>query len=231
MQPVIGITSGYCWEKKWYFLARAYLNAITNARGIPLIIPTIPAAGIESITDRIDGLLLSGGVDISPLFYGEEPVGVGKVDPERDRFEIEITKEAWGLGMPILAICRGIQVLNVALGGTLKQKIKGLKHFQQAERCQPSHTILIEKESRFYKIIKRRRLMVNSFHRDAIEKVAPHLVSTARSSDNIVEVLEAEDPGKFVLGVQFHPECMVDKFPIFRKIFSEFVLATKEFRS
>lgn len=204
-------------------MASPYIDSIVKSGGIPIVIPILNKLSIKKVTDKINGLLLSGGFDISPVLYGEEPFGVGKVDPDRDRFEIEITKYAWRLGIPILAICRGIQVLNVALGGTLKQRIKGIKHFQQAERCQPSHSISIEQGSLFHKIIKQKKLMVNSFHHDAIEKIDHRLKATAWAKDEVVEVLEASDPKKFVLGVQFHPECMYEKYPIFRKIFSCFI--------
>lgn len=175
----------------------------------------------------INGLLLSGGLDVSPIFYGHEPKEVGKINPERDRFEIEFVRLAYRRRIPILAICRGIQVLNVALGGTLKQKVKGIKHFQDAERHQVSHSIVIEKGSLFHRITGRKRLMVNSFHRDGVDLIGPRLKATGWSQDGLVEVLEAKD-NRFLLGVQFHPECLFESYPWVGKIFRRFIEAAKK---
>jgi putative glutamine amidotransferase len=229
MRPIVGITAGYRWEREWFYLSHYYINAIVKSGGIPLIIPTIDKPAIKKAISKISGLLLSGGFDVSPVFYGQEPISVGKIDPDRDQFEIEITKLAFKMKMPILAICRGIQVLNVSLGGTLKQRIEGLKHYQQAEVSQVSHSITIEEGSHLHKIIKRQKLMVNSFHREAIDKIAKVFKASAWSKDGIVEAIEAKKIGRFVLGVQFHPECMFEKHPTVRRIFLNFISAAARY--
>ncbi|RKX71838.1 gamma-glutamyl-gamma-aminobutyrate hydrolase family protein [candidate division WOR-3 bacterium] len=222
MAPLIGITVSYNWEERRFFLARDYVNAIVRSGGVPLMLPLLDPGGIDQVIKAVDGLLLSGGFDVSPILYGREPKGVGKIDPDRDRFEIEIVHRAYRRRLPILAICRGIQLLNVALGGTLMQRLKGLKHFQESERSKPSHSITIEPGSIFYQIARKKKILVNSFHNDAIDNLSPKLRPTGWAEDGIIEVVEGKNRAN-ILGVQFHPECMFDSDPVMRRIFQWFI--------
>lgn len=179
--------------------------------------------------DIIDGLLLSGGEDISPLLYGENPIKeMGVISEARDSQEYQLFQEALKLDMPVLGICRGIQLMNAVCGGTLFQDI-----FSQCKNVfghnavetpvdVPYHTVSIEKGSRLYDIFGTHELKVNSFHHQAIKKTAGNFKVAATSQDGIIEGIEDTEK-TFVVGVQWHPEDLSAKHTEFLKLFKKFI--------
>lgn len=202
-KPVIGITAGFA-ENGDVYLRRQYCAAIEAAGGVPLILPPSAAADALSVCR---GLLLSGGGDVRPELYGLHDYDrtlLFEPSDERDRFESELTRLAVGRGLPILAICRGIQVLNVALGGSLRYDIPG--HRQTLPRPEPSHTVTVEPDSLLFSLTGCERLWVNSFHHQAVGRTAEGLRVTAAADDGTIEAIEGLNG--FLLGVQWHPEHM-----------------------
>lgn len=217
MTPVIGIscstiTSGDETGARRFSLPAYYVQCVVDAGGLPLLLPSLPPDTAAAYLARIDGLLLSGGVDIDPIHYGQEPAPkLGLVDPVRDEFEMALMKGARDAGMPVLAICRGIQLMNVAFGGTLIQDIPSSvkvpsKHDQ--DTLQPDalgHSVDIESGTRLHEIAGVERTRVNTFHHQAVDRVAEGFVVSARSLDGVIEGLE--DPSHpYCIGVQWHPE-------------------------
>jgi gamma-glutamyl-gamma-aminobutyrate hydrolase PuuD len=217
-KPIIGITSGFNSEGD-VFLRRRYCLAIEKAGGVPLILP--PSEDTEAVLSICDGILLSGGGDVRPEKYGiyeYDPKLLFEVFEERDDFELKLSRLAYERDLPILAICRGVQVLNVALGGTLLIDIPN--HRQTLARHESSHRVNVEPESILCNLTGQVQLNVNSFHHQAIDKTAPVLRVSAISDDRIIEAVEAENK-RFVLGVQWHPEHMHD--PASKALFKGFV--------
>lgn len=232
MRPLIGITSSFSPENDSQTLPSAYVRSIETAGGIPFIIPAgISPDLIGSILNRVDGILLSGGVDIDPMLFGESPhQKLGAVSPERDSIEIPLTKEALARGVPILAICRGVQVLNVAAGGTLIQDIPSqvpgaIKHRQEAPRWLGTHDINIEPGSKVACLLGTTQVRVNSYHHQSVKDVAPGFKVTARAPDGIIEAIETTNQDRFAVGVQWHPEGMWEKVPLFVGLFKGLVKA------
>lgn len=221
-RPVIGITGNY--EELTCKLGRGYYDSVIRAGGVPLVIP--PSADKEVLMgtlDRIDALLLSGGGDINPLWCGEEPVPeLHGINQERDLPELLITRLAYNRQMPILGICRGIQTLAVALGGKVCQDITAtVKHSQDADRSEPTHSVTVQADSTLYNIYKEENLFVNSFHHQAVSAPGDRFRVTATAPDGIVEAIESTE-FKSIVGVQWHPECMGDAGqPLFRWLVAE----------
>ena len=215
MRPLIGITSSYSWDSHSLTLPNSYVDAIERGGGTPVLLPPSFQIDVGQLLDAVDGLVLTGGVDVDPQLYGEEPLpNMGRIDPKRDHFEIGITKKALGIGKPILAICRGHQVLNVAMGGTLYQdvpsQVKGsLKHYATTPLYYPSHSVVVKEGSRLHGMFDKEKLGVNTFHHQAVKDLGEGLVATAWAPDGVIESMEV--PGDvFILGVQWHPERMID---------------------
>lgn len=231
-KPVIGIIPAYDIKKEEYRLDENYVKGIELAGGIPMLIPYIDLEStIENILAMVHGIMLTGGGDIHPSYYGEEPLNIRKLVPERDSFEVKIINSAYERGIPILGICRGSQVINVALGGTLIQHIMSAQHYQDADGSALFHMVEINKGTLLYEILKREKMLVNSFHHQAIKEPAPVLKVSAKARDGIVEAVESTEPNKFVLGVQFHIELLFEKYPEFLRIFEEFVNSAKSYIS
>lgn len=217
-----------------YYVLTANIRAVAEAGGVPVLIPN---AGDEktlaATLDLVDGVYLPGGNDVDPWLYGEEPVpGMGEFDPDWDALDVTAAKMALERGLPILAICRGVQVLNVAAGGTLYQDIPSqvpgaLKHRQDGPRWAASHAVELAPDSRLARIFGQRTLRVNSFHHQAVKDVAPGFRAAAKAPDGIVEAIERSE-GAFVVGVQWHPELMVAREPLYRALFAAFVEAAAE---
>ena len=241
MQPVIGITPSPTRDTlshgtfDRYVVSANYVNAVLAAGGIPIVLP--PQDDHTSpLLDRIHGLLLSGGADIDPAAYGEsEPHSATYgVHPLRDRFEFALLREALARELPILCICRGIQVLNVALGGTLYQDIadqygRQINHRQEElgiDAAEPGHQVAITPGSVLEEIVGRSALGVNSFHHQAIKTVAPELEVAGRAEDGLVEAVALPGPS-FVLGVQWHPELMCHRHPAHLALFERLVAAAR----
>lgn len=212
-RPVIGITGNF--DEGQLKLLPGYFRSIEAAGGTPVVIPPRrkPDASLISLIDRIDGLLLSGGADINPILLGEDPVpALHGINNERDAFELALTRLAYNRQVPMLGICRGIQVLAAALGGTVMQDIATamphstlIKHSQDADRGVATHFVTAEADSVVGRLLGT-RFAVNSFHHQAVGEPGPHFRVTARSADGVVEAIESTDM-KSIIGVQWHPEC------------------------
>jgi microsomal dipeptidase-like Zn-dependent dipeptidase/anthranilate/para-aminobenzoate synthase component II len=246
-RPIIGITGNY--EDLTCKLGKGYYDSVIRAGGVPVIIP--PSADkhvLMNTLDHLDALILSGGGDINPLWCGEEPLpGLHGINQERDLPELLITRLAYNRQLPILGICRGIQTQAVALGGKVCQDIslspdpssvgKGgfIKHSQDADRSEPTHSVTVVEDSTLYNIYKNAfsaphteesdggRLYVNSFHHQAVSHPGDKFRVTATAPDGIIEAIESCE-FKGIIGVQWHPECMGDAGqPLFRWLVAEAV--------
>jgi len=245
MRPLIGITCSRVTGGAWgiYSLGHfmdytfdEYSRAIQYSGGAPLLIPIAQNRDtLQTILDRLDGLLLSGGPDIHPRFYGEQPLpGLGEIDEDLDRMELEIAGVAFQRDLPILAICRGIQVLNVSRGGTLYQDIRSqvqesINHTQPADKGTNTHSISIEAKTFLHRIFKKKEIWVNGKHHQAIKDLAPGLIVSAKASDGIIEAVEHPEK-KFVMGVQWHPEGTWRDDPFSKKLFRAFIQASLQNR-
>jgi putative glutamine amidotransferase len=235
--PLIGITSSLKQNKAgaWVCHAgQAYVDAITNAGGIPLIIP-IGTNGdhLDALADRLDGLLLSGGGDIHPQFFeGENHPKVYGVIEARDRLELDLLKRTLNAHKPLLAICRGIQVLNVVFGGTLYTHLEdqypnAMKHdwFPGHPRDKIAHTVSVTCGSQLHRIFQADEVPVNSLHHQGLDRVGEGLEAIAFAPDGLVEGVAVKDE-KFAIGVQWHPECLPGD-PKMRALFQTFVDACR----
>lgn len=233
VQPVIGITCSHDVNSDRAYLPCVYSRAIEKAGGIPLLLPMVHdfAAIVQSL-QLVDGVLFSGGVDVDPVHQGSEPEpGLGEITPERDHFEMALAKAALEDNKGILAICRGMQLLNVVAGGTVYQDIYseisgGLKHSQEAPRWYPTHKIKIEPGSFLAGMLRAREIRVNSFHHQAVHQVADGFRVTAVAEDGIIEAIESTKHS-FVMGIQCHPEAMWERDPYFLRVFETFVEAVR----
>lgn len=230
-QPVIGITGNY--DKETCTLAEGYYQSVLKAGGIPLIIPPFQETDrLCQMLDTIDGIIFSGGGDINPLFFGEEPIKeLHSITPERDRQELLLARLAYDRQIPMLGICKGIQTINLALGGTVYQDIHTqmegtrIKHSQDQDRRYPSHSVRLMPGSIMQRIFGSTTITVNSFHHQACKEAAPCLNATAISPDGVIEAIESNE-FKSVLGVQWHPETYTlrqngDMMPIFHWLIGE----------
>ncbi len=232
-RPRIAVT----WPRQAPRTPDHYLRPLEAAGGLPVLVT--PATGLDRLQE-VDGLLLVGGWDVDPPLYGQDPdpqvADTLEIDRERDDLELAVIDVAQTRDLPVLGICRGIQVLNVALGGTLVQDLSlwGISpptHQQRAqnpppEEWEPVHTVQVEEESRLTGILGDGRVPVNSFHHQAADRPAPGLRVTARSPDGVIEALEGTD-GRFVVGVQWHPERMVGHDARQRALFEAFIAAAR----
>ena len=229
--PVIGLTGNFRDED--CTLAEGYYQSILKAGGVPFIIPCYDDTdALINTLDKLDGILLTGGADINPLFLGEEPIQeLHGINPRRDRQELLLTRLAADRQIPILGICRGIQTMNAALGGPLYQDIHSqmegtrIKHDQNLDRCYASHTVAIEKDTLLHRLFKTDTIAVNSFHHQAIKEPAPGFRVCARATDGVIEAMESTEY-KSMLGVQWHPECFILKgnecmMPLFQWLVQE----------
>ncbi len=245
MAPVIGITATLredvdrVAERPLGKFVRAdldYVEGVADAGGVPVVLPPVgEERTAEAILGGLDGLLLSGGSDLDPGYYGEKPIPeLGVTLPERDAFEMALLGLALRRGLPVFGICRGMQVLNVALGGTLYQDLPSqlgrdvLKHRQETPKWQPTHEIEISGDSYLAEITGRRAVKVNSYHHQGIKALAGGLAVTACSSDGVIEAVEARDLSEgWLLGVQWHAEAMRGAGPQQRNLFEAHVSAAK----
>ncbi len=215
-----------------FCLPQYYVDCVLDAGGIPYLLPNIHSKYADKLLESLDGLLLSGGVDVDPATYGEEPhPELGEVDGGRDAFEVALANGARRLGLPIFAICRGVQVINVAAGGSLIQDIPSdvEGHHQHAQKTVPpnalSHSIHVKDGTRLGTIVGESKVRVNSFHHQAVDKVGRGYVVSATAADGVVEAIEdPEHP--FCIGVQWHPERMRDN-DLTKALFKTFVDVAK----
>ncbi len=216
------------------YLNRAYVWAVEQAGGVPIMLPVTREPDIISrYLGLVDGLLLSGGVDVAPACFGEEAhPQLGPVDDDRDTTELPLIRDAVAQDMPIFAICRGIQSLNVALGGTLYQDIPAQApseiHHQQSDigvpRSQTSHSIRILPDNRLRSIVGQEEIRTNSFHHQSLKRVAEGLVVTAHAPDGIIEAAESQTH-RYIVAVQWHPEETAPNDLPSRQLFASFLAA------
>lgn len=210
-QPIIGITMNE--RDDLLYVKDLYIEKVIRAGGYPVL---LSSQLDEKIVHKIDGLLLTGGGDIAPDLFGEGPhPKLGRITPRRDQFELALTKAMLREDKPILAICRGMQLLNIAAGGTMIQHIdpmhaQFIQHDQQAPSSFRSHAIEIDGRSQLYTLIGEDKMMVNSFHHQAVRHVPAPLKVSARAKDGVIEAIESSRH-RFAMGVQWHPECLQGK--------------------
>ena len=232
--PVIGITGNY--EDLTCKLGQGYYKSVVEAGGVPVIIPPVADKHVIINTlERIDGLILSGGGDYNPLWAGEEPSPLlHGINKERDNAELLIAQLAYNRQIPMLGICRGIQTLAMALGGKVKQDISLLniedeklkiKHSQDADRSEPTHTVTLEPDSilsRLYSSMLniQSSIKVNSFHHQAVSDPGSKFRVVATATDGVIEAMESNE-FKPILGVQWHPECLESGLPLFQWLVEE----------
>ncbi|MFP4456694.1 MAG: gamma-glutamyl-gamma-aminobutyrate hydrolase family protein [Clostridia bacterium] len=232
MRPIIGVTSFHDWKEERIRQNETYIKAVEKSGGVPILLPvTDSEEAIDRFLDVIDGLVISGGPDIGANFFNEEPhKDVGAIAPLMDRFELSITRKAIEKQIPIFGICRGLQLLNVAMGGTLYQDIYSqydtkIQHRQMAPRSFTAHSIEIEEDSLLYKLFGK-SLRVNTFHHQALKDVANGLKVVAYAPDGIIEAVEGVGEG-FIVGVQWHPEGMWNSEYNYDSLFDEFISKCK----
>ena len=206
-----------------------YHKSVAANGGIPIILPFInPEIALETLP-LCDGIILSGGDDVDPQFYGQDPHRhIGPTITERDTAEIAIVKYALENSIPLLAICRGIQILNVALGGTLIQDIPSqvhepIQHTQKIDRSRDTHWVTVVKDSKLFQIMGSDRVRVNSLHHQALDQIGDDLRIVAQATDGIIEAVEYIHPTTFMIGVQWHPESMASTNESMNNLFIEFL--------
>lgn len=239
--PVIGILANLLIVNDVPFpgLERAsvtndYVNAVVVAGGIPVLIPVV--GGAETIRRQIalvDGVLATGGYDPDPLLWGEQPNRrIEFVFPEVDQHQIAAVRIATELGKPLLGICRGLQIINVAFGGTLYQDLSlipdsFIQHYQKSPKYAHGHTVTLIKDTALARIFAADIIATNSFHHLAIKDIAPGFMMSAYASDGVIEGIE-RSTGSSVMAVQWHPEMMYAKHPEMLRIFLHFIDIIKE---
>ena len=211
-KPIIGITSSIMDLKVKGEINPAvhtnhqYVKSVTEIGGIPIVIPVSNADLAEEYVSICDGIIFTSGEDVDPSRYNQDPSEeLQKINFARDETELPLVKYAVNKKIPIMGTCRGLAIINVALGGTMYQNL-GAKHNQQEYRKLPTHEINIKEDSRLFHLFGEKKAMVNSKHHQAVDKLADSLKITAVSEDNVIEAVEAKDKDQFILGLQFHPE-------------------------
>lgn len=235
MRPIIGITGNITTFKnqdfeslKINYSPLGFSKAVSLAGGTPIVLPLNHESFAAEYISMVDGLLLSGGQDVSPMFYGEEPrTVIGPIAPERDLSEIALIKEAIQQKKPILGICRGLQLINVVLGGSLYQDLKEddsitLQHVQRALPEFVTHSIQVKTDSQIARIHQNGDY-VNSIHHQAIKDLGNGLNVTAWSKDNVIEAVEASNDDYNILAVQWHPETTFTKDSASLNIFKNLI--------
>ena len=230
-RPLIGLTPSLDIEERRVWVRPAYMESVLAAGGLPVILPlTEEEDALREMLNRCDGILLTGGPDVEPARFGQaDPTGTVVTCPPRDATELWLAREALAADKPLLAICRGIQVLNVALGGDLwldlpSQRPSAIAHRQAAPGSETTHSVRVLPDTPLWEICGRDSLRVNSLHHQAIRTLAPGLKLMAQAEDGLTEA--AWLPGKcFVLGVQWHPELLSAHDEASRAIFRRFAEA------
>lgn len=231
-RPLIGITAGLNDQEKYQVLSRYFMEAITSQGALPVMLPlTTDEKLLQSYVDELDGFLFSGGADVDPLLFGEyQHPACGSICPLRDEHELTLARLLLKQGSkPVLGICRGLQVMNIALGGDIYQDLPAqydgnlIAHRQKQPSYYPSHPVAVAAGSLLHKISGSEKLMVNSLHHQAIRKVG-QWQACATAPDGVIEA--AELPGHpFFLGVQWHPERLYESDNAAKALFSAFVKA------
>lgn len=250
-RPVVGLSVGY--HDFGDYQGVGFARPVVKAGGVPFILSRVEGA-IDEMLHAVDAVVIGGGRDIEPHRYGQEPTDqLGDLDPHRDAFELELVDRTLDRGLPLLGMCRGIQVINVALGGTLVQDVslrsgweehptdRGWHRWKEVERASlhgheevpdhPRHPMRVEPGSRLHDALGVEEIEVDSFHHQAIETLAPSLRATGLAPDGVVEVLElADEDGPYVLGAQFELQEEWRLDPRFLEIFRRFLDAARDGR-
>jgi putative glutamine amidotransferase len=223
MRPLIGVTTSELRPSTMattrghpeMALGMTYLRTLDAAGAIPVVLPPVGTDHLPPLLDRLDGICLSGGPDLDPAAYGarDRHAELGPTEPSLDAFELALARQALDRDLPILAICRGAQALNVACGGTLHQHIPG--HRQQDPAIQTTHDVRIAARSRLHRMFRTRTLEVNSFHHQAVDRIGHGLRVVGRADDGTIEAMEGTG---FVVGVQWHAETLPEHLPLFEAL-------------
>lgn len=238
--PLIGITPGYagpsenrefCRTAEIVYCDLNYFRCIESEGGIPVLLPHLAENGMDELVKTIDGLLLSGGEDVHPNHYRQEIIyHNGTIAEARDGFEIALLRAFLNTGKPVLAVCRGMQVLNVAMGGTLLQDIPSqivqFHHTQCAATTVATHSVRLNEHSRIADAVGTTVLEVNSHHHQAVDRVADDLIAVGWSEEGLVEAVEHRG-SPYIIGVQWHPERLAAAQSIQRSLFAGFIQACK----
>lgn len=239
MRPLIGLSCSTLISSehdrlgmKRYAIPAFYVARVEEAGGLPVLLPTAVPERASEVLQRLDALLLSGGADLDPDLYGQPPhPRLGEVDRPRDLYEIALVKAARRAGLPILAICRGMQVVNVAYGGTLiqdlpSQRKEAAQHEQvTVEITQTGHAVRIEPGTQFHALAGSDQARVNSYHHQAVDRMAEGFRATAYAPDGVLEAMEHPE-GPFFQCVQWHPERLAGD-PVSRGLFEAFIRAAR----
>lgn len=231
-KPVIGITAAFDFEKATSNLKDDYYEAIIQCGAVPVLIPVTEEKSVwVEYLDICDGIILSGGPDVDAGYFGQNNMPYSReISPIRDSMELFLVQQALTVNKPLLGICRGIQVINIAAGGSIFQDIyaennsdiKLIQHSQMAPRWHQIHSIGIVNSTCLHGVFRRESLKVNSFHHQAVREVAPGFIINASSEDGIIEAISNENK-KFALGVQWHPENLWRKDKFHLKLFERLV--------
>ena len=237
LQAIAGIPAAL--PRSWVMNHR-YFTALTHAGAVPIMVPllTDDEEAVRVMYERLDGIFLAGGVDVDPASYREDKLDVcGRTDPDRDQIELQLTRWALEDGKPLLGVCRGLQVVNVACGGSLYQDVapadqRFIKHDyfpdQGYARDFLSHDVSVVPGSRLARVFQGPSIRVNSLHHQGIKRLGRDLEATIRSPDGLIEGIEGVHD-TFVLAVQWHPEVLIESDAGARRLFSEFRDAAAEF--
>ena len=220
-------------ERGKAYIMNDYIQSVARAGAVPVILPVLPDNDLaEKLFDMVDGLILTGGGDLDPAFYGEDPhVKLGRICRLRDNFEFKLLDFAVKKNIPIFGICRGIQLINVYFGGTLYQDISlcegsWIKHSQEKLFDYVEHKVQIQKDSWLGSFLEP-DISINSYHHQSLKKLASGFKVTAIAMDGIIEAIEKEDEHLFCVGVQWHPERMSQDNQSMQQIFNEFIKVCK----
>jgi putative glutamine amidotransferase len=217
-----------------WVMSQRYVTALTRAGAIPWLVPLIDEETLRSVYERLDGVFLPGGADIDPVSYGSDPHSLcDRTDPERDRVEISLARWALDEGKPVLGVCRGMQLINVAAGGTLYQDLAeqrpgSIKHDyfpfsgQSFSRDHLAHEVTLSGGTRLATIFGEGSLRVNSMHHQGVRELGAGLVATATAPDGLVEALEGVN-GRYLVAVQWHPEALTERDSRSVRLFEDFV--------
>lgn len=232
MKPRIGVTTSFNEISEEAVLKESYILAVTGSGGFP--VPLAPIGDLKILLElsrSLDGIILTGGPDVDPSHYGEAPhENLGEVCPRRDAAELMLVREMYNVKKPILGICRGLQVINVALGGTLYQDIPSCVgasgHSQDTPADMGSHEVQILGDTILHKLFGETHVMTNSFHHQCVKDIAPGFKMAAAAPDGVLEAMESADPGRYCVAVQWHPERMIKTDRRHLKIFADFIAQT-----
>ena len=235
-KPLIGLTPSHDLKNNDLNMRPTYMRAVSHAGGIPVILPLEASTeDLRQLSACLDGFLFTGGPDIHPFHFGEETLAAcGDVSPARDQMELELLSLAMETKKPILGICRGVQLINIGLGGDIYQDLTSqfkedfpVAHRQPFHYTTPSHKVTVMEHTKLKAIVKESEIPVNSMHHQAIRNVAPGLIVSAYAANHLAEAVEMPDY-PYLLGVQWHPEYLWETFKSAAALFDSFVDACRQ---